>query len=68
MPGLYQTIGFAGEGALNPETLKYISFYRRFRDCFVGTRDVAPVAVLRSYPSITYHNSAVGLSTILADD
>lgn len=62
-----QTIGFAGEGALNPETLKYISFYRRFRDCFVGTRDVAPVAVLRSYPSLTYHNSAVGLSTILAE-
>lgn len=62
-----QTIGFAGEGALTPETLKYISFYRRYRDCFVGSRDVAPVSVLRSYPSITYHNSAAGLSAILAE-
>jgi hypothetical protein len=62
-----QTIGFAGESPLTPEMLKYISFYRRYRDCYVGTRDVAPVAVLRSYPSITYHNSASGLSAILAE-
>lgn len=62
-----QTIGFAGENPLSPEMLKYISFYRRYRDCFMGTRDVAPVAILRSYPSITYHNSAAGLSAILAE-
>ena len=62
-----QTIGFAGESPLTREMLKYIAFYRRYRDCFVGTRDVAPVAVLRSYPSITYHNSAAGLSAILAE-
>lgn len=62
-----QTIGFAGESPLSPEMLKYISFYRKRRDCYVGTRDVAPVAVLRSYPSITYHNSAAGLSAILVE-
>ncbi len=62
-----QTIGFAGESPLAPEMLKYISFYRKYRDCFVGSRDVAPVAVLRSYPSMTYHHSAAGLSAILAE-
>ena len=62
-----QTIGFAGESPLTPEMLKYISFYRKHRDCYVGSRDVAPVAVLRSYPSIAYHNSAAGLSAILAE-
>jgi hypothetical protein len=62
-----QTIGFAGESPLTPEMLRYISFYRTHRDCYVGTRDVAPVALLRSYPSITYHNSAAGLSAILAE-
>jgi hypothetical protein len=62
-----QTIGFAGESPLTPEMLKYISFYRKHRDCFVGSRDVAPIALLRSYPSITYHNSACGFSAILAE-
>jgi len=62
-----QTIGFAGESPLTAEMLKYISFYRKYRECFVGTRDVAPVAVLRSYASITYHHSAAGLSAILTE-
>jgi hypothetical protein len=62
-----QTIGFAGQSPLGAEMLKYISFYRKHRDCYVGSRDVAPVAVLRSFPSITYHNSACGLSAILAE-
>jgi len=47
--------------------LKYISFYRKNRDFYVGTEDVASVAVLRSYPSITYHNSRVQLSAILVE-
>lgn len=62
-----QTIGFAGESPLTKEMLKYISFYRKNRDCYVGTRDVASVAVLRSYPSMTYHHSRAGLSTILIE-
>ncbi len=62
-----QTIGFAGESPLTKEMLKFISFYRKNRDCYVGTQDVASVAVLRSYPSITYHNSAAGLSAILVE-
>lgn len=62
-----QTIGFAGESPLTKEMLKFISFYRKNRDCYVGTQDVASVAVLRSYPSITYHNSRAGLSAILVE-
>ena len=62
-----QTIGFAGENPLSPEMVKYISFYRKNRGLYLGTKDVAPVAVFRSYPSITYHNSGAGLSAILVE-
>lgn len=62
-----QTIGFAGSNPLSPEMVKYISFYKKNRDLYVGTKDVATVAVLRSYPSITYHNSRAGLSAILLE-
>ena len=47
--------------------LKYISFYRKNRDCYRGTEDVASLAVLRSYPSLTYHNLRVQLSAILVE-
>ncbi|HET9100049.1 MAG TPA: hypothetical protein VFN62_06630 [Acidobacteriaceae bacterium] len=62
-----QTIGHAGNDPLSPEMLQYISFYRKNRDLYVGTKDVASVAVFRSYPSITYHNSRAGLSAILVE-
>ena len=62
-----QTIGFAGSNPLSAEMVKYIAFYRKHRDLYVGSRDVATVAVLRSYPSITYHNSRAGLSAILME-
>jgi hypothetical protein len=62
-----QTIGFAGENPLSPEMVKYISFYRKNRDLYIGTKDVTAVAVFRSYPSITYHNSRAGLSAILVE-
>ncbi|MGA9718511.1 MAG: hypothetical protein WBQ79_09555 [Acidobacteriaceae bacterium] len=62
-----QTIGFAGVNPLAPEIIRYISFYRKNRDLYNGTKDVASVAVLRSYPSTTYHNSRAGLSAILVE-
>ncbi len=62
-----QTIGFAGQDPLSPAMLKYISFYRRNRDLFAGAKDVVPVAILRSYPSITYHNARAQLSAILTE-
>jgi hypothetical protein len=62
-----QTLGFAGSGPLMPETKHYITFYRRNRDLYTGTRDMATVAVLRSYPSITYDQPRVQLSTILVE-
>lgn len=62
-----QTIGHAGNDPLSPEMLKYIAFYRNHRDLYVGTEDLASVAVFRSYPSITYHNSRAGLSAILVE-
>lgn len=62
-----QTIGFAGVDPLSPAMLKYIAFYRSKRDLYVGTTDVASIAVLRSYPSITYHNSGAGLSALLVE-
>jgi hypothetical protein len=62
-----QTIGSAGANPLTPEMVKYISFYRKNRELYVGTQDLASVAVLRSYPSITYHNSRAQLSAILVE-
>jgi hypothetical protein len=47
--------------------LEYIAFYRRYRDLFTRTQDVADVALLRSYASITYNNARAQLSAILAE-
>ncbi|WP_197414116.1 beta-galactosidase [Terracidiphilus gabretensis] len=62
-----QTIGYAGGSPLSPLMLKYIDFYRKNRDLYVGTQDVASVAVLRSYASITYNHARAGLSAILME-
>lgn len=62
-----QTLGFAGEDPLRPHILQYIAFYRRHRELFIKTQDVAEVAVLRSYASITYNNADAQLSAILAE-
>jgi len=62
-----QTLGYVGEDPLPPEMLKYIAFYRTNRELFAGTEDAANVAVLRSYPSITYHNARAQLSAILVE-
>jgi len=67
-----QTIGFAGRYPSAPhppppEMVRYISFYRKNRDLYVGAEDVTPVGVLRSYPSITYHHARAQLSAILME-
>ena len=62
-----QTIGYVGEDPLPPHILQYIAFYRRNRDLFTRTQDLADVAVLRSYASITYNNAGAQLSAILAE-
>lgn len=62
-----QTIGRAGSAPLPSWMLDYIAFYRKHRDLFVGARDLATVGVLRSYPSITYHNARAQLSAILVE-
>jgi hypothetical protein len=62
-----QTLGYVGEEPLTPEMLKYLAFYRKHRDLFVGSGDLATVAVLRSYPSLTYHHARAQLSAILVE-
>jgi hypothetical protein len=62
-----QTIGFAGVNPLSADVVKYIDFYRKQRDLYIGAEDLAPVAVLRSYASITYNNASAGLSAILVE-
>jgi len=59
-----QTVGFAGVSPLTADVVKYVAFYRKQRDFYVGAEDLAPVAVLRSYPSITYNNASAGLRAI----
>jgi Beta-galactosidase trimerisation domain/Beta-galactosidase len=62
-----QTIGYAGTHPLSPVMLEYLDFYRKNRELFHHTTDVADVAVLRSYPSITYNHARCQLSAILAE-
>jgi hypothetical protein len=62
-----QTVGFAGESPLSADVVRYIGFYRKQRDLYVGAEDLAPVAVLRSYASITYNNAGAGLSAMLVE-
>jgi hypothetical protein len=62
-----QTLGYVGEDPLAPDMRRYLAFYRKNRELFVGTRDVANVAVLRSHPSVTYHNARAQLSAILVE-
>jgi hypothetical protein len=62
-----QTIGFAGTQPLDAEMLRYLGFYRRHRDLFRGTEDAGGVAVLRSYPSITYDHFPAQLSAVLTE-
>ncbi len=62
-----QTLGSLGADPLLPETLRYIEFYRKNRDLYLESEDVAPVAVFRSYASLTYHQAHAQLSAILTE-
>jgi hypothetical protein len=62
-----QTIGWSGIYPLTPAMRKYIAFYRANRRLFQQTRDLADVAVLRSYASITYNQPRCQLSAVLAE-
>jgi hypothetical protein len=62
-----QTPGFVGSNPLALETLRYIDFYRKHQDMYRGSTDITPVAVFRSYASLTYNNSRTQLSAILIE-
>ena len=62
-----QTLGCVGSDPLDALTRKYIDFYRAHRDLFRGTQDAGQVALLRSYPSITYDHPRAQLSAVLAE-
>ncbi len=62
-----QTLGSVGTNPLQPETLRYIEFYRKNRNMYLESEDVATVAVFRSYASLTYHHAGAQLSAILVE-
>jgi hypothetical protein len=62
-----QTIGCVGLDAILPVTEKYIDYYCKNRDLYLESEDVAPVAVFRSYASLTNHQAHAQLSTILTE-
>jgi hypothetical protein len=47
--------------------LRYIAFYKEHRGMYLESEDVTPVAVLRSYASLTNNNAACQLSAILVE-
>jgi hypothetical protein len=59
------TLGFAGDDPLTADMKTHIAFYRANRDLYANAIDAGNVALLRSYPSITYHHSRAQLSAIL---
>jgi len=62
-----QTLGFAGTAPIPAAMLPYVAFYRKNRELYLGAEDVAPVGVLRSHASITYHHARAQLSAILTE-
>jgi hypothetical protein len=62
-----QTIGCVGLDAILPVTEQYIDYYRKNRNLYLESEDVAPVAVFRSYASITNHQAHTQLSAILTE-
>ena len=62
-----QTIGFVGIYPLSQVMRKYIPFYRANRELFERTRDLADVAVFRSYASVANNQPHCQLSVILAE-
>lgn len=59
-----QTLGFVGIYPISKNTDAYIEFYLKYRDFYVGSKDAANVAVLRSYASLTYNNASAQLCAI----
>ncbi|MGH9326297.1 MAG: beta-galactosidase trimerization domain-containing protein, partial [Terriglobia bacterium] len=52
---------------ISPMLAKYLAFYRKNRDLYVGAKDVATVGSLRSYASITYHQWTAQMSALLVE-
>src|ERR1039458_9773066 len=59
-----QMLGVVGGYPLSKITREYIDFYRRNRDMYAGSEDLANVGVLRTYASLTFNNAAVQISTV----
>jgi len=62
-----QTLGFAGTAPIPPAMLQHVAFYRKNRDLYLGTEDLATVGVLRSHASLTYHHARAQLSAVLTE-
>lgn len=62
-----QTLGWGGIYPLSATIRKYIDFYRANRQLFEQARDLADVAVLRSYASIAYNQASCQLAAILTE-
>lgn len=60
-----QTLGSVEPGA--PDMGRYIGFYRQHRELYTGAVDAGNVALLRSYPSITYHHARAQLAAVLVE-
>jgi hypothetical protein len=56
-----------GTDPLKPETLNYVDFYRKNRGLYLESEEIGPVALLRSYASLTNHNAGAQLSAILVE-
>ncbi|HWQ55475.1 MAG TPA: alpha-amylase family protein [Bryobacteraceae bacterium] len=61
-----QTLGTVGDPGA-PDMRRYIAFYKQNRELYSRAVDAGNVALLRSYPSITYHNARAQLGAVLVE-
>ncbi|NSW89086.1 MAG: beta-galactosidase trimerization domain-containing protein [Firmicutes bacterium] len=67
-PFLYNTVGTPSLMALEPDTRKYISFFKKNNKYFIDTEEITEVALLYSYASLSYDMIAPLMSLIYVEE
>jgi hypothetical protein len=67
-PFVYNTVGTPGLSSLEPETVKYIEFFKKNRDILTDTVEMKEAALLNSYASLSYDTIAPLMSLIYVEE
>ena len=67
-PFVYNTVGTPGLSSLEPETVKYIEFFKKNRDILTDTVEMKEAALLNSFASLSYDTIAPLMSLIYVEE